>query len=538
MEDFENRLFKRRFRIAPSVFSINTDNISRDLNMSKFNSKVDLRPPGMNHDSDSDGGKPHVDSVLQPEQRAKGIPRSFLDSLSSDLREVRLKKTKERDVIDAEAARHLQQVVAPTESIQISDKRRSLSGTTIDEAEAPFHIPIPPPLPPKQWKKDDIEVKDTLDITNQLREVIQVQEDLNRNYEKQLRTKNDSVRQLEKKMSELRHQQELLESIRTDEKNKTTRNRGRVHNLTESPTAIAIEPQDIVFDSKMLSRINSDKTPANGNLSQLQSWMKDLVDEKFETLSRLDAPEDAESEFTDRGKRKSKSKMRERTRSPSNNHKRSKRSSLKRRSSIDSLKSTKTNKSRASSLNSVTSYAKSIKSVIFRNTEEEELFSEIEDDEVANIDRGTLGFIDYTSKKFTIHGPFCDAELNVYHAICDEYIKASDISFAKATIFSRTKQAHYRVYALLGSNRRSSLTNRNDWTKISNELQVLDFLFRKTIRSTTKRIRNPKMILEYFDEGRTLDERRFYNVMKSIFEKRDSLFRALRVNLTPFKDIH
>jgi hypothetical protein len=181
--------------------------------------------------------------------------------------------------------------------------------------------------------------------------------------------------------------------------------------------------------------------------------------------------------------------------------------------------------------------AKSIKSVLFKRTEEEEVLSEIDDDDIADVNAGKTGFIDFTSDKLMIHGPFVDRELNVFHAICLEYQTAAKISFAKRTAFVRTNPAHERVYALLGSNRRSSWTNRNDWTKATNDLRILDFIFRKIIRSESRRIREPIMELEHFAEDAVLDSRRFYKIIRSIFKKREHLMQVLNVNVERYEDI-
>lgn len=259
----------------------------------------------------------------------------------------------------------------------------------------------------------------------------------------------------------------------------------------------------------------------------MKKWINSLVTDQFERVSRIDNNERDEIRPDVKHEQRSKSKRRD----YSNNNDR------RRSSSRESKTSRKSYVSNADSVGSFRSTAKSIKSVLFKRTEEEELYSDIEEDDVADVNTGETGFIDLTSEKFTIHGPFVDKELNVFHAICVEYQLAARISFAKRTAFSRTNPAHERVYALIGSNRRTSWTNRNSWTKATNDLQVLDFLFRKIIRSESKKIRKPVMELEHFTENSTLDSRRFWKIMRSIFKKREHLTVVLGVNVDRFDDI-
>jgi len=281
--------------------------------------------------------------------------------------------------------------------------------------------------------------------------------------------------------------------------------------------AIQEQVETTEFDKRPLQNKNFDK------------WIKELIEDKFERLSTVET-QDRKSSKPEKSRERSSNK-REKTfslhrgRSKKRDHERSPTRSI--RSVV----------SKPDSIRSIQSIAKSVKSVLFRRTEEEELMSEIDDDDVADRNAGEVGFIDYTYEKFTIHGPFIDKELNVFHAICTEYVRAAKISFAKRSPFARTNPASDRIYALIGSNRRSSWTNRGDWNQITNDLQILDFIFRKTIRSQSRMIRQPMMELEHFTEGTELNMRRFWRIMKSIFYKRDRLLTALEIDIIRFEEI-
>jgi len=258
----------------------------------------------------------------------------------------------------------------------------------------------------------------------------------------------------------------------------------------------------------------------------LKEWIDELVQDKFERASKLELPireqADAESRSKDRHRSKSSKSSRGR--------------SIERKSSKESFKSFKSNASKLS-FESVRSTAKSVKSVLFKNVEEEDLRSQISDDDIADINAGDTSFVDYAYDKFTIHGPFVDKELNVFHSICNEYSLASRFTFAKRNKFTRTNPAHERVYALIGSDKRSSWTNRNDWTQAINNLRVLDFIFRRVIRSRSRIIKEPVMVLEHFTHGSVLDSRRFKCVIRSIFKKRDHLMEVLGIEMIKFEDI-
>lgn len=193
-------------------------------------------------------------------------------------------------------------------------------------------------------------------------------------------------------------------------------------------------------------------------------------------------------------------------------------------------------KSRISAKSSATrrSLTKSMKSVIFRSTNEEEVTSEVSSNDIADVNEGEIQGIDHTCDKFMIHGPFIDNELNVFHALCNEYAKATEMTFGKRSPFSRTRPHHERVYALIGSDKRSKWLNRKDWTAGITEFKLLDFLFRKTIRSKSRTIKMPKMALEHLEEGKPLTPTRLRKIMMKSFDRRDQLMKNIIGNISDF----
>jgi hypothetical protein len=197
-------------------------------------------------------------------------------------------------------------------------------------------------------------------------------------------------------------------------------------------------------------------------------------------------------------------------------------------------------KSRAKSIISGTSersLTKSMKSVLFNIAGAEEVRSEQSSDDIANINQAGSDGIGRTCDKFTIHGPYVDDELNVYHELCSEYQKAAEATFARRSMFSRTKPAHERVYGFIGSDRRSKWVNRNEWTSATNDYKLLDHLFRSTIRSRSQRIKSPGLELEHFKKDRRLDMTRFRQIMKGAFNRRDALLHSIVGKSNPFDRI-
>jgi hypothetical protein len=278
------------------------------------------------------------------------------------------------------------------------------------------------------------------------------------------------------------------------------------------------------------TRTNFDKTEFL-RTPGVREWLDTLVEEELERVSRLEIQDRAEPSFDVEMKHRSRSRSKEKKKSHTHDRQRS------RDSSMNSQKSRRPYNFQNNSFDSIKSGTRSIRSVLFKGTEEEEVHSEVDGDDIANPNDGDIDLVDDVSTKFMIHGPFMDRELNVFHAICMEYQAAARMSFAKRTRFSRTNPAHERVYALLGSNRRSGWTNMNSWNKAANDLQVLDFIFRKVIRSESKKIRKPVMELEHFSEGSTLNSHRFYSIMHAVFKKRTHLVKVLNVDVDRFTDI-
>jgi hypothetical protein len=491
--------------------------------MSDYNQKVDLRPQWAISDTDEPSGKPHVDAVLHPEQRLTGIPRGITRLSPSQLTGVQLRKTGARSSIDAEGLRTV------NHSPDHTERKPNVKQPHVDvfayrvlnsnESDVTMPSKLPPPAPPMPYRQMS-QPKPILKRDNSTSPVVhETTEQLARN--------EIELIALRAEMARLRSQLEGNSQKREPPpyvanpspiKVKMMSNRPSQDGNFVQPTPRYIKDRDVHkrFDD------NPNHMPEG-----MERWVDELVQDKFERLSRLDTYEKQQAKDVTLPRYPKGSKSRERQ---------------SRRKSHDTIPEVPKPRSESccskpESIGSVRSAARSIKSVLFKKTEEEELHSEITDDDIADINAGETGFVDFTSSKFTIHGPFVDKELNVFHAVCAEYQLAAGMSFAKRSAFSRTNPAHERVYALLGSNRRSSWTNRDSWSKATNDLRVLDFLFRKTIRSESKRIREPVMELEHFREGATLDGRRFWKIMNSIFRKREHLAAVLGVNVDKFEDI-
>lgn len=164
--------------------------------------------------------------------------------------------------------------------------------------------------------------------------------------------------------------------------------------------------------------------------------------------------------------------------------------------------------------------------------DEEDDRSVISKDDIVDIEQGADDDLGTLCEKFSVSGPYNDDELNLVHAICSEYTAAARMTLARRSFFSR-KSAHYvRVYSYLASNRRSKWLNTSDWTSGMTQTKILDYLFRKTLRSRTLKINMPLMQLDGLDQGRTLTEHRFKKIIKTLFTKRDELVLSI-VGATP-----
>jgi len=503
--------------------------------MTDFNSKVDLRPTWMIDENSLSRGKPHVNSVLQPEQRSLGIPRSIPRLSPEQLQGVTLRKTGTRGSIEAEGMRTVEDRSELVNSInlrKITSPNRQMNSTESPKVENSRTYDIPPPPPPPPGSQRFSQLRETPDCSSAMLNGSKNSPfnyvDYDQSYVSELREKEKAIKNLEAKLTEMEC---YIASPQLKEDESTYRSLAPF--IKRERAALDTRGDEITIgrrfrqkdDGFNLNRKFDEEELDNDNTKR---WIDELVNDRFERLSRIDTLANiphTQGFINDN----SASKAEKAHSKTNNNHKRS--------SSRHSRRSKADVKPRDESPGSIKSVARSIKSVLFRKTEEEELCSEIDDEDVADINAGKIDFVDYTSEKFTIHGPFVDRELNVFHAICAEYQLAARISFAKRSAFARTNPAHERVYALIGSNRRSSWTNRNSWSNATNDLQVLDFIFRKIIRSVSKRIREPVMELEHFSEGSTLDTRKFWKIMRSIFKKREHLAQVLNINVEKYEDI-
>lgn len=537
MDHVRQEIAKRKKHFAPSTcltFDLTDDSYSI---MTDYNKKVDLRPQWMINDSNTLSGKPHVDAVLHPEYRSSGILRNVPKPSSEQLQNVNLRKTGIRDSIDAEGMRTITNSPIPIEEMTIRNNSNSQDinhqvQMKLDNDERIPFVPPPPPLP-KTLSSNSFRHTKTVDIHRPLKLPDRRYSDMDTpsqaNIHNEMNDQKDrEIRSLEAKLKRLEYliQKPVAEEGQTFSQKQNEQLNSQLH----SKQSFRVNTNNHIPNTELVSDVNLKKEFDKEELinnSNLHKWIDQLVQDKFERASQIDAPSKNESSFYAQEERKSRTKSKD------------DRSHSKHGRSLSKLSETshRSRLSRTGSNSSLRSTAQSIKSVLFKRTEEEELHSEIDDEDIADINNGDTGFIDLTSQKFTIHGPFVDRELNVFHAICVEYQLAARISFAKRTPFSRTQPAHERVYALIGSDRRSSWTNRDSWTKATNDLQVLDFIFRKTIRSRSRKIRKPVMEIEHFTEGSILDSRRFYRIIRSIYHKRSHLVTVLRVEIDKFENI-
>lgn len=533
MDAIERELATRRkFIASKSRLSLYPDT-NIESNMTDYNSKVDLRPTWMINDNDLPSGKPHVNSVLQPEQRALGIPRSIPTLTALDLQRAALKRTGNRLSIDREGLRTVEDLSTAKLNINIQSapKTNVFDFQVSSNDTAGNHSPTPPPPPPPpsydMQKLHGTKVPKglTYDKPVMRKESYPDPQDVN------------FINGMDERDIEIKQLRLQLEALSSNER-KPTVTANRNSTTIEPPQYVRNANNEESWNSR--PRRDSAMTPAAieaaieqrfderdiGNPS-MKRWIKQLVENQFESLSTIEPSKPTVEPSISETIREARSRDEEidkngRSRSRSRETKKSSRSRQT---------------SRDGSPNSVKSMSRSIKSVLFSRTEEEELYSDVDDDDIVDLNAGNTGFIDHTSDKFTIHGPFVDRELNVFHAICSEYQSAARMSFARRTPFARTNPAHQRVYALLGSNRRSGWTNRNSWNDAANSLQLLDYLFRRIIRSKTQKIKQPVMELEHYSAGRTLDTQRFYQIIRAVFKKRNRLTDVLKVNVDEFENI-
>jgi hypothetical protein len=541
MDEISYRIAELRKSLASTVCLIEDleENQSVDIfNMADFNSKVDLRPSWMLNGNNR-SHKPHVDSVLHPEQRDRGIPRGIPTISSEQLKSVELRKVENKFSTDMNSSR-----ARESNSVKQIIEKPSLPQPEIDVFRYQTHSSkgsaientIPPPPPPPQLQNIDSprQENDFSSFQRPVRsntfpttEVVEV--------DSPPVTLGAADAVLTKLLGEMTNLKIQLDQERLKNNNVATQQEDK------PPTYKSKDDARMSDCATVIQRRDEVRLPVDINtefnkkelldIPGVKGWLDQLVDEKFERVSRLDAQDRAEPGFDVEMKHRSRSRSKEKKRRNSRGNEES------RDSSRNSRTSRKPYNFQNNSFDSVKSATRSIRSIMFKNTEEEEVYSEVDEDDIANPNDGDVGLVDNVSTKFMIHGPFMDKELNVFHAICAEYQAAARISFAKRTRFSRTNPAHERVYALLGSNRRSGWANINSWNKAVNDLQVLDFIFRKVIRSESKKIRKPVMELEHFSEGSTLNSHRFYSIMHAVFKKRAHLVKVLNVDVDRFTDI-
>lgn len=531
MDDIGRRLAEIRRRVASKSRQSFYSTANFNAEMTDFNSKVDLRPSWMISDDSQPSGKPHVNSVLQPEQRGLGIPRSIPKLSADQLKSVSLRKTGIRDSIDQEGSRTKEDCLRG-ETPTIAQPQAIRPNVFNFQVETPSlgmnqEAPTPPPLPGFKMSKIGGKLSNLNENINKpnfggghltdgqeakLAEALRI---INAN----AMSSRTSI--IDDKLRQLRELEARSEALERGLKETLDLSSKAVKN--DAPTTGKRNSGLTNSDSGYQTKFDERELEAPG----MYDWIKELIEDKFERLSMINYANqnDEKVDSSSRTRNISSNKGEKNDHDVSKKRSRSRGRTRNRSPSI------------AESLRSERSKPRSVKSVLFSRTEEEELCSEVDDDDIVNINSGNVGFIDSTSDKFTIHGPFVDKELNVFHEVCIEYQRAAEMSFAKRTPFARTNPAHERVYALLGSNRRSGWTNRNNWVNIQSDLQVLDYLFRRIIRSKSRRIKEPVMELEHFSSGSTLDQRRFYKIVRSIFFKRDRLLRSLGIIVEQFDSI-
>jgi hypothetical protein len=159
MDEINYKIAELRRSLASTVCLIEDldENHSIDIiNMPDFSDKVDLRPSWMLNGQNR-SGKPHVDAVLHPEQRDRGIPRSIPTISPEQLKSVELRKVDNKISTDINSSRG-----------RLSDSSHERKDQ-IDERQVPIDVfkfqthspppPSPPPLPRRQTMNDIVEPK-------------------------------------------------------------------------------------------------------------------------------------------------------------------------------------------------------------------------------------------------------------------------------------------------------------------------------------------------------------------------------------------
>lgn len=178
-------------------------------------------------------------------------------------------------------------------------------------------------------------------------------------------------------------------------------------------------------------------------------------------------------------------------------------------------------------------------SVCFSFPEGNDELSEVSADDIIDFekqvpDHGTYGYI---STELNVREPFNSCELNVLHAMCEEYRQIAELTFVKRLFQIRSLTPQERVYNFLGSRRRSKWLEKSDVVKGVMYSKVLDYLFTATIRSRSRTIRGYVLTLKGFGEGKTLSISRFSTIIKDAFQRRDYLFKCAVGDLKRYQDI-
>lgn len=167
-------------------------------------------------------------------------------------------------------------------------------------------------------------------------------------------------------------------------------------------------------------------------------------------------------------------------------------------------------------------------SVCFSFPEGNDEISEISNDDIINVnaEHPEYGSYEFVCKKLEIREPFVQPELNVLHAICEEYFEIANLTFAKRRFSLRSLPHNERVYDFLASRRKSGWLEKGDIARGVNCSRTLDFLFSVTLRRKSKKIEGHTLNLEGFKAGRILDIHRFTRIVKDAYIRRNYLFEC------------
>jgi hypothetical protein len=447
-----------------------------------FNSTVDLRPPSMKSGNNRRNGKPPIDSIVQSEVRAKPIVRPEANELIEAKSKLKRSSRISHELDDVHDS---------------NTRRKDFKESALYKAEA----------------------------SKPLKREIDRRMDKDRRIEPQSPTEDspsyDDSWIRPRLKSGQRHQSQRLEY------SSPVRPRHiRIDSGHSDDDWNAQSRQDFRDD---ISTLIFNKDP------KIARWIRQIVNEESD-------PEEKEKRSQIDEPRRRSSLKKEQDFDPEID---ALRSNLNRQVSETDAQPSK-GKSKAMSTKSARSaistgsrksLAKSMKSVLFKIDDAQELRSERSSEDLIDVNSNESNKIGHTCEKFTIHGPYVDDELNIFHEICQEYKKAAEMTFAKRTAFSRSKPSHERVYYFLSSDRRSGWFNRKDWTAATNDFKLLDHLFRKILRSKTQRIGEPRLKISHLEKGRTLTTSRFRAIVKSCFNRRNELLKAIVGELKEFENI-